>query len=91
MAKKPKNPLDDDPEIKAWVDGHNRWYDSLTMDQKIAYHRTSGLRILLKWRKIMKMSHPDSADFWREKIRESQIDLVKLRTWRSTGIEPGHG
>lgn len=51
-------------------------------------HRRAGLvRNARQWHKLVRMKFP--ADIAREKQRETQIAMVKLRYWHRTGTEPG--
>lgn len=90
--KPPENIEDADPEIEAAAQEYLRLYNAMSMDEKIAYRRATCLRTLLKWRDMM-AKFPDQfrPGFYRQRLRDSQIGLLKLRAWRATGIEPGRG
>lgn len=80
-----------DPEMVAFERQYTRWYNSLSTAEKIAYGRKTSLGTLLKWRGLM-AKYPDRAppEFYRARLRTSQIRLLELRAWRATGIEPGN-
>lgn len=65
-----------------------RWLDSLSPDQRYAYHRGKAVENCLRWRKIMR-EHGMVGEFWTGMLRQRQIRLVKLRAWRATGVYPG--
>jgi hypothetical protein len=90
--KPPENVEEADPETEAAAQEYLRLYNSLSMDEKIAYRRSTGLRTLLRWRYMMaKYPNQCPPEFYRQRLRDSQIELLKLRAWRATGIEPGRG
>lgn len=74
---------------------YNRWRDSLSMAQQIVIDRRNALRRIMENRARLKRPELCTieyvANMWREGIRRNQIRLVKIRTWRSTGVYPGEG
>jgi hypothetical protein len=101
VAKK-KRPPDNveraDPETEALVAAHSRALAAMSVSDRVAYGRSVSLRTLRRWRRMMredaKGTYGDRGsdpEFYRERIRESQIGLLRLRAWRATGVEPGNG
>lgn len=96
MAKR-KKPKPD--ELDAETLDYMRRYEAMPDDAKIAWQRHNALKTLLNWRAVMKKApHTMPGDqriygvpFYRERIRENQIRLLKLRVWRATGVKPGNG
>lgn len=74
---------------------YNRWRDSLSMAQQIDIDRRSALRRIMENRARLRRPELCTIEYvtnmWRDGIRRNQIRLVKIRTWRSTGVYPGEG
>jgi hypothetical protein len=80
-------------ELDREMDKYNRWYDSLTLDQQIIVARGSALRSIMENRRRLRTPELCTIEYvvgmWKNCIRRSQMRLVKIRIWRSTGIYPG--
>lgn len=92
----PENVADLDPETQAMIAAHNRALAAMSVSDRVAYGRASSLRTLKRWRRMMREdargaygNRSFDPEFYRERLRESQIMLLRLRAWRSTGVEPG--
>lgn len=57
----------------------------MTVRQRVDHHRRNALESCLVWRRAMAW-FPDLATQY---LRDRQVQLLKLRTWRATGIYPG--
>jgi len=62
-------------------------YRRLTPLQKYRISRRNRLRLCISWRNQIRNGF--IVDLAREKLRDAQILLVKLRVERATGIKPG--
>lgn len=110
MPDEPDDMLDDDVAMEEWMamteqqqdaaldremDEYNRWYDRLTLRQKIRVDTRSAMRSIMENRRRLRTPELCTIEYvvglWREGLRRSQIRLVKIRIWRSTGIYPGEG
>lgn len=80
-------------ELAREMDKYNRWHDSLTLAQQILVARGSALRSIMENRRRLRTPELCTIEYvvgmWKDGIRRSQRRLVKIRTWRSTGIYPG--
>lgn len=65
---------------------YNKWFSGLPFAEQFARHRRSAVQSCLMWRGPVSMLCPALS---RESLREAQIRLLKLRTWRATGTYPG--
>lgn len=63
----------------------------LPIARQVAYHRRNALQSILKNRHRLRTHNTIECinEMWREHIRHRQLELVKLRVWRSTGVYPG--
>jgi hypothetical protein len=61
-------------------------FNSLPDRAKISYLAARCLGRILRWRRIIKRV---DLPLFRENLRQSQIELVRLRSWRATGVRPG--
>jgi hypothetical protein len=72
-----------------------RKLDAMTLRQQVVHHRHFVLESIRENR--ARLRNPELArieiidQLWRDHIRRSQLRLLKLRIWRSTGIYPGEG
>jgi len=94
----------DDLEMEEWLalsDGQQqvmldrkmaafkRWFDRLSTAEQITYCTRRALKNCAQWRRLMRRL---PAGGWsREHLRTIQMRLLKLRTWRQTGVYPGSG
>ena len=84
-----------DEQREAVVDGemyeYVRWYDSLPLNQKIAHRRANALDNCRTKRRLIAMPHcPEIIKRdCRERLRSTQLRLLKIRIWRETGTYPG--
>jgi len=80
-------------EIAREMDKYNRWHDSLTLNQQIRVARGSALRSIMENRSRLRRPELCKIEYvvglWKDGVRRNQMRLVKIRTWRSTGIYPG--
>lgn len=91
----------DDPEMDRWmsltdeqqqreldiaIHQHNEAWNALTLDQQYASLRSRGVAGCLRMREMITET---GWGFLRDQLKERQINLVKLREWRRTGIYPG--
>lgn len=90
----------DDPEMDEWMEltdaqqdarveaaerHHNEWWGALTALQQYRVLRSGAVERALKYRLTILPAFP----FLRDKLTETQVEMVKLREWRRTGIYPG--
>jgi len=72
-----------------------RKFDAMTISKQIAHNRYFILRHIRMNRARLndpKLNHIDAINqIWAGSIKRSQMRLLKLRTWRTTGIYPGQG
>jgi hypothetical protein len=96
MPKKrhlPENISEADDDIVALV----RAFARLCPAERIAHGRTASLLAIIRRRRMMARAPFElegvvyDVTFFRDRIREFQIRLLKLRAWRETGVEPGNG
>ncbi len=66
---------------------YGRWIDSLTESQRQARSVRSWLAICVRYRRILKKM-PEMT-FIRERLRDSQRHLLKIKIWKATGTYPG--
>jgi len=70
-----------------------RKLDAMTIAEEVAHHRHFNLKSIRENR--ARLRNPVLAQIevinqvWRDHIRRSQLRLLKLRVWRSTGTYPG--
>ena len=75
-----------DAEMRRTLDEFNRVTAAMTLEQHAAALRRTAVRSCLNWRRLLRSW--DVAVF-REHLRGSQKRLVKIRSYRATGIYPG--
>jgi hypothetical protein len=97
MAKR-KKPATDKSALDAETLEYIRRYEAMPAAWQIADQRRRALETLLRWRQqlakapvIFDDGASFDAAFFRKRIRENQIRLLKLRAWRITGVKPGIG
>lgn len=82
-----------DAELNREMDKYNRWYDSLTLKQQIHVNTRNAMRSIMENRERLRKPELCTIEYvvglWKEGIRRNQRRLVKIRSWRSTGIYPG--
>lgn len=96
--------LDDDVEMERWMAltdeqqdaeveramaEYFAWLDRMSLAEQYANHRRSAVERQRKWRRLIR-DH-GLGDWATEHVTHTQIYMVKLRAWRSTGIWPGSG
>lgn len=68
---------------------------AMTIREQVAHHRYFVLKLILENRRSLGDPNLHRIEFiddhFRKSIKRSQLRLLKLRTWRSTGIYPGEG
>lgn len=88
-----KTDAQQEAEINREIDKYNRWYDSLTMQQQIRVDTNRAMRSIMENRRRLRDPKLCTIEYvvglWKEGLRRNQRQLVKIRTWRSTGIYPG--
>jgi hypothetical protein len=88
-----KTDAQQEAEIASEMDKYNRWFDSLTLDQQIRVERGAALRRIMENRARLRRPELCTIEYvvglWKAGVRRNQRRLVKIRTWRSTGIYPG--
>lgn len=88
-----KTDAQQEAEIASEMDKYNRWFDSLTLDQQIRVERGAALRRIMENRARLRRPELCTIEYvvglWKDGVRRNQRRLVKIRTWRSTGIYPG--
>jgi len=84
-----------DAQIDARVDRemneYVRWYDRLTLGGQIAHCRRMALDNCRSTRRLIRLPHcPEIIrETSRERLKAAQVRLLKIRVWRTTGIQPG--
>lgn len=83
----------EDARLDAMMVELDRRLSSMTLPQQVAHHRHFLLKDLLKNRERLRTPELCTIDcitqMWRDSIKRCQVRLVKLRSWRATGIYPG--
>lgn len=89
MPNSPKREAALDREIEE----HERRIASWPISRQVALYRRSSLELILTNRRRLRDPQlntiPFITEMWRKSVRRSQLRLVKLRAWRSTGVYPG--
>jgi hypothetical protein len=84
-----------DAALNREMDKYNRWYDHLTLKQKIRVDTRSAMRSIKENRRRLQTPELCTIEYvvglWRDGLRRGQLRLVKIRAWRATGIYPGEG
>lgn len=79
-------------EIRQIVEDLRRWYDRASLAEQIAWHRSRAIRTCRNNRKILKLTiNPSVHDYASSALRRGQMRLLRIRTWRATGVYPGEG
>lgn len=82
-----------DAELQRLMQERQNYLDSLTLSERVAYMRNSWLRNIRENRKRLRDTRLNRIEiinqFWRQGLRIGQLELVKLREYRRTGIYPG--
>lgn len=88
-----KTDAQQDAELQRAMDDHTRWWNSLTVKQQIAVDTRNALRRIMENRARLRRPELCTIEYvvglWKDGVRRNQRRLVKIRTWRSTGIYPG--
>jgi hypothetical protein len=75
-------------ELRAAIDTANRVSD----DVKIVAMRRGKLKRCLTWRRLVTQEQRSAIDadpqFFIDRLKDEQIELLKLRIWRTTGQYP---
>ena len=83
----------EDARINAEFAELDRKLNAMTVQQQVAHHRHFLLKDLLENRRRLRDPLLNTIDIisqmWRDGIRKRQMSLLKLRTWRTTGVYPG--
>lgn len=75
------------------LEENGRRLAALPIAEQVAFYRWKALTSITENRERLRRPELNTIEFvsnlWREGIRRNQVRLLKLRTWRATGVYPG--
>lgn len=73
------------------VADYARWYDSLPLPEQIAHCRRGALDNCRSARRLIGRAYCPQIirETTRERLKATQVRLLKIRIWRATGVRPG--
>jgi hypothetical protein len=67
---------------------HHEALNRMAISERIAYTRTTLVATCERYRRLPKEF---DTPILHNNLREVQVDLLRLRDWRRTGLRPGYG
>lgn len=88
---KPDLSNEPDAELRETIEAFHRWYDHASLKEQAAWHRARMLKGCLRSRWFLRTFEPGSGhfEFGMKDLRRQQIQLLRIRIWRVTGVCPG--
>jgi hypothetical protein len=81
--------------LDAELEESSHIFERLPIRTQVAHYRRRALHSIKENRRRLRDPQLNTIDIitkmWRDGVRREQVRLLKLRAWRSTGVEPGKG